>query len=200
MAESGNWFSHDANKDYQEQTRSPRLPTEAAKEMYERSQGTMNSVLNHENRNGTPGPDGRRGKGSGYLAQEVAKKNVKGIIMKYLIEDENVEIHPPRPMARVKSAGEDNYVKNQGDMSNCLSGYPETPVKHSNRRIKPEGAENAQRNKGTLDLLSNDYGNNAPQHTPRGRRGKLEVLQYAERNNGTIANMRGDFENLAVTG
>ena len=199
MSESGNWFSHDANKDYQEPTKSPRLPTEAAKEMYDRSQGTMNSVMNHVGKNGAVrAPSGK--KVNGALAQEVAKKNVQGIMMKYLNEDENRDYSSPRPGARIRSEAEDNYNKNKGNMNDCLSGYPESPTKHSNRRVKPEAADNAQRNKGTLDLLMNNYGDLPAEGSPRGRRVKPEAMRYAERNNGTLANVMGDFDNLAVHG
>ena len=198
MSESGNWFSHDENKDYHEPTRSPRLPTEAAKEMYQRAQGSMNSVLNHDSRNGSAG-NTRGKKVNGELAQEVAKRNVQGIMMKYLNDDENREYSSPRPGQRVKNEAEGNYTKNLGNMNDCLSGYPDSPTKKGNRRVKPEAADNAQRNKGTLDLLMNNYGDLPEDRTPRGRRVKPEAAQYAERNKGTLG-MMGDFDNLTVHG
>ena len=195
MSESGNWFSHDANNEYNEPTKSPRCRTEAARASYEKSQGTMGSVMNHDqNRDQTMTPIK-----NGNYAREVAKKNVQGIMMKYLKEDENRDYSSPRPNARVKFEAEDNFEKNKGNMNDFMTGYPDVPAKHNNRRVKPEGAENAARNKGTLDQLMNNYGNMPPQQLGQAPRVKPEALGYAERNKGTLG-LLGDFDNLQVHG
>lgn len=192
--ESGNWFSHDANKNYVEPVKAPRCRSAAGREMMEKTRGAeLDKVMHHEN---TSNLNGHANSHVKPEAAEYAKKSVQGMMSKYLDQDGNKDYHSARPGPWIKSEAQGNADKNRGVMNDCMDGYLDSPKKHDARRIKPEGEQYAKRDRGVLDhALIGDLPKSAGKHS----RVKGEAVKYAERNNGT-SNLIGSFGGLEVTG
>ena len=192
--ECGNWYNHDANKNYVEPVKTARCRSASAREMIEKTRGhELDRVMNPDSEQNHNGFHDARVKPE---AAEFAQKSVQGMMSKYLDQDANKDYHSARPDARVKPEAEDNVQKNKGVMGEFMGGYPDTPKKHDVRRIRPEAEENANRNRGIAGrAITGDVPGSARKHP----RIKGEAEKYAERNQGQKG-LIGGFGGLQVSG
>ncbi len=192
---SENWFDYEANKAYRDQAPGVKGST-AAREMVAKSRGDeMEHILTMSNMGGSPSAEPR----VKPEAQEIAQKNIQGLMDKYLKQDRNRDYASPRPAPRVKPEAEQTFEKNKGIMSECMGGYPDAPAKKDVRRVKPEAEDIAKRNKGLVDKVIT--GELAPSKSSGFSRAvKAEAVHNMQRNQGTLKNLMESYGELQVSG
>ncbi|KAK2145096.1 hypothetical protein LSH36_703g01082 [Paralvinella palmiformis] len=189
--ESENWFSYEANKDYSD-PRPVKKGSAASQSMVEKSWGGQMAQTMKMESEMAQSPEAR----VRPEAKEIAEKNQKGLMDKYL--QENRDYSSPRPGPRIKPEATENADKNKGAMGDCLQGYPNPPMKKDGPRIKAEGKEIAERDKGTMAKVMTGEQPSSPQNAG-GRAVKSEAQQYADRNKGTLGLLMADYDNMTVS-
>lgn len=197
QGESGNWFSHDANKGYHDPTPAARCPSPSGRDLMDKARGqSMQSILMREP---TANGDSQAQARVKPEAQAYAQKSIQGMMDKYLNQDVNQGYNSERPAGRsVKPEAQENAQKNKGVMDDCMGGYAGAPGDHSKSRVKPEAQEYADRNKGSVNQLMDNYGN-LPGSARRHPRVKAEAESYADRNAGTMGDLMTNYGNMQVS-
>ena len=185
--ESEKWYDYEANRDYR--PAQPGGKGSNTQDMLEKCRGgQMEKILAQKERGSSArGPDAR----VKPEARDIAEKNLKGVMDKFLNQDLNAGYESSRPGPRVRSEAMETFEKNKGNMGDCMNGHPGPAPNRSATRVKPEAQEYANRGRGVTAKVISDPAA-LPESARPGARIKPEAAEYAERNKGTMASLLTD--------
>lgn len=178
-------FNQAENNDYSSPRRGVRSNKYGAEDFARKSvAGLVNKILNQAENQGyeTNRPVAR----VKPEAQEIAQKH-KGNVNDCFTGYPN----PPLQKPRARAPPPEKEGTGALDMSRLIVEYGKLPLSDRKQaRVKPEAAEYADRNRGTVHQTLDNYGKHPPDNQPMPRLKSENAQEYALRNRGTMGGIQ----------